>query len=73
MNLAAGTMKYVKPVLRMYEQNISELHEDKFFYFFSSDGWYWIKEKEGKAIVNCATKIYHKDVMKKRIWSVMEQ
>lgn len=38
MNLAAGTMKYVKPILRMYEQNISELNEDKFFSFFSSDG-----------------------------------
>ena len=62
-------MKYVKPVLRMYEQIISELNEDKFFSFFSSDRWYWIKQMEGKAIVNCATKIYHTDVMKKRIVS----
>lgn len=66
-------MKHAKPVLCMYEQNISELNEDKFFSFFSPAGRYWIKQKEGTAIVNCTTKRYHKAVLKRRIPSVMER
>lgn len=35
MNL---TMEYVKLALWMYDQNISELNEEKFFSFFLTDG-----------------------------------
>lgn len=45
MNLAVGTVKYVKPILKMYEWNISELNEDKFFSFI---WWMVLDEAKGK-------------------------
>lgn len=45
----------------------------KISYFFPCDGCYWLKQKEGKAVVNCATKIHPEDAAKKRTQWVMER
>lgn len=69
LNLEAGNIKYVKPVLWMYKQTISNQMKTISFLFFSCDGWYWIKQKPQWTDLQ---KIYLKDVMGERIWSVME-